>query len=220
MDEIVVVWGTPTTVREGAGHLVRAARVVTGLELSPIKGCWSCGSVEHGAPYFAGGWAAYFGCSLTHVGGFVLAAISLRRRSRDSKLMPGPLPVGIDAEAVTADPDLAQTLAGRVLTTAEAHRVGARVFRGVEHAFLTTWTQKEATLKALGAGLVIDLRQVETTPRSVGCSSVRVRLPTAEQDFHARSVDEASFGWPWVVTVVMPDVPRAHRATLRVVHIP
>jgi len=111
-------------------------------------------------------------------------------------------------------------LAGRVLSPAEAGRIGAGMSRGADHAFLTAWTQKEATLKALGAGLVIDPRKVETTPRSVGCSRVRVRLPAGERDFHARSIHEASFGRPWVVTVVMPDVPRAHRATLRVVHVP
>jgi phosphopantetheinyl transferase len=219
MDEIVVAWGAPPRVRDGCGHLVRAVRAVTGLDLSPVRGCWSCGSVEHGAPYLAGAWGSYLGCSLTHVAGFALAAISLRRR-RNGELLRGPLPVGIDAEEVTAAPDLAPALTRRILGDAEANRLGAVAPRGVERALLTAWTQKEAALKAMGSGLVVDPRQVETDPLAADRGRVRVRLPGAERDFHARSVSEDCFGRSWVVSVVTPDVPRAHRASLRVVHVP
>lgn len=222
MDEIVVAWGVPPTARDGYGHLVRALRVVTGLDLAPVRGCWSCGSVEHGAPRLAGRWGSYLGCSMTYVAdGFVLAAVSLRRR-RDGALVRGPLPVGIDAEDVRKAPDLEPSLASRIFSHAEADCLGeAASTREVQRALLTAWTQKEATLKAIGCGLVVDPRNVETDPFSSDRSRVRVRLglPGADRDFHARAVSEKFFGHSWVVSVVTPDVPRAHRASLRVVHV-
>lgn len=219
MDEIVVAWGAPPAVRDSRGHLTRAVRAVTGLELASVRGCWSCGSVEHGAPYVAGEWGFYLGCSLSHVAGFVLAAISIRR-SRDGALLRGPLPVGIDAEDVTAAADLAPALTGRILGEAETARLRAGAPREVERTLLTAWTQKEATLKAIGSGLVVDPRHVETDLLSVDRGRVRVRLPGAERRFHARSVGEEYFGRSWVVSVATPDVPRAHRASLRVVEVP
>lgn len=220
MDEIAVVWGAPPTLQDGRRHLMRAVRVITGLEITSARGCWSCGSVEHGAPYLEGGWDSYVGCSLTHVAGFVLAAISFRR-GQDGALRRGPLPIGIDAEAITAETfDLAPALAGRILGASEADRLVAGAPHEVERELLTAWTHKEATLKAMGSGLLIDPRQVEIDPISGGRSRVRVGLPGAEYNFLARSVDVEALGLSWVVSVVTPDVPRAHRACLRIVHVP
>jgi hypothetical protein len=215
----VVVWGAYSTRVDGSRHLDWAVRAATGLKITTVRGCRSCGSVEHGAPYLADGWDAYMGCSVTHVTGFILAAISLRR-NRDGSLRRGPLPVGIDAEAITApDPDLATALADRVLDASEYGRLRSRTPQEFERELLTAWTQKEATLKAMGSGLLIDPRRVETEPICSDRCRVRVCVPGAEGTFLARSVNSAGHSRSWVGSVATPDVPRAHRASLRIVRV-
>ena len=104
-------------------------------------------------------------------------------------------------------------------STLKYGRLRSRTPQEFERELLTAWTQKEATLKAMGSGLLIDPRRVETEPICSDRCRVRVCVPGAEGTFLARSVNSAGHSRSWVGSVATPDVPRAHRASLRIVRV-
>lgn len=231
MDEFSIVWGpimagvpvsapgcsthrtTHSRQESGRAHLERAGRTVTGLRLTILHGCRLCGSIEHGAPYFANGWSAYVGCSLTYVRGFALAVLSLRRRHTDDHgLLRGPLPVGIDAELADNGGGLGEDVARRLLSAQEATDFARLSHRDASGALLRAWTVKEAVLKASGRGLSIDPRRVST---SIGTSMASLDVAGRTQRFHVWHPHPNGFPQPWMVSVATADTVRAHLATFR-----
>jgi 4'-phosphopantetheinyl transferase len=108
-----------------------------------VRTCRTCGG-PHGKPRLTG--SSRLRLSLAHAGGRLVIAVALGHR------------VGVDVEPVR--PDLAVgELTGQALTPGEAAEL-ARSGGGAHPAerFLTYWTRKEATLKAIGLGLVVPLR--------------------------------------------------------------
>lgn len=94
---------------------------------------------EHGKPELLGTATRF---SLTHTAGLALVAVT------------GGLPVGVDAEAVAGDVDVAG-LSARVLTPSEADRLSRRPVGDRRRSFLRHWTGKESYLKGLGTGLTV-----------------------------------------------------------------
>ncbi|MEN3303122.1 4'-phosphopantetheinyl transferase superfamily protein [Pseudonocardia sp.] len=110
-----------------------------------------CGK-PHGKPHLAGGGPEF---SLTHSGERVGVAVSADG------------PVGLDVEQLRPLPDL-DGLAGHALSPAElrAHPPADPA------AFLTTWTRKEALLKATGEGLSSPMSSITLSPAD-GPAAVR-----------------------------------------------
>lgn len=101
---------------------------------------------EHGKPYVDA--AHGLGFNLSHAGDEAIAAFS---RSPD---------VGIDIERVQPRGDLA-ALAATVFTDAECAELAAVPDAQRLEAFLSGWTRKEACLKAVGFGLMLEPRGVQ-----------------------------------------------------------
>ena len=86
--------------------------------------------------------------SLTHSGDVVLVAVAAGGQ------------VGVDAEVLR--PDVADwTLVDHALTVSERARLEAVTTADRAEFFLRSWSRKEAILKAAGAGLGIDPREVD-----------------------------------------------------------
>lgn len=85
-------------------------------------------------------------CSLSHTGG--AAVIGIARQA-----------LGIDIEPIHVPTDL-DAVACEVMTAAESGAFNALSDEARARAFLTCWTRKEACLKALGSGLLLDPREV------------------------------------------------------------
>lgn len=81
--------------------------------------------------------------------------------------------LGVDVEAVVALPEV-NALAARTLSDRECRAFEFLPDEQRLVAFLRCWTAKEACLKALGCGLQLDPRRVETSNLEAGMKSVRV----------------------------------------------
>jgi phosphopantetheinyl transferase len=203
----------------GRAQLELAARTVARLNLSVAYGCRVCGSAAHGTPFFADGWSAYVGCSLTYVHGFALVVLSLQRSHPNGRdILPGPLPIGVDAEFVHQSGDLGQDIARRILNARETEGLTRLDSRDAPVALLRAWTEKEAVLKASGLGLSVDPRMVSTAiGTSVGTSTVDLDFAGRTQRYHVWRVPSDGFPEPWMVSVATADTVRARLATVRLV---
>lgn len=171
IDEIQVSWRPVGDDRPSVGRqlLEDAGRLASGREVVVQRGCRTCGSQRHGAPYFGRDASRYVGCSLTYASGLAIAAVTVRRRYPGaSTLEQSPLPVGIDAEEVPAEPARNDApLATRILTAEEQERLRHGPTSSRHADLIHLWTAKEAVLKATGWGLGLDPRAVDlsTTDR-------------------------------------------------------
>jgi len=147
---------------EGTCELYIASHVATRRVLASYLGtdpagirlgrrlCPECGDPSHGPPAIVWPRTA-LAYSLTASSGHWVLAVT-----EDNQ-------IGVDLEAnPTGDPEQAAPLA---LTAAElAHMRGLADPAIRRAAFLRCWTRKEAVVKAVGVGLVADLRGIETDP--------------------------------------------------------
>jgi 4'-phosphopantetheinyl transferase len=125
-----------------SGHLgCRPAEVVVD------RTCARCGQ-PHGKPAVPG---SGLEVSLSHSGDRVVLAVT---RSG---------PVGVDVEQVTRDVDI-DGMAGQVLAPAERAVLAGLPDEARRPAFFTSWTRKEAVVKATGDGLNTALASVEVSP--------------------------------------------------------
>lgn len=124
---------TPDERSPGQPLLERAAAERLGrADVEVVRACPSCGSSSHGRPVVAD--EPDLGLSLAHAGGLALVAVVQGAR------------VGVDLEPL--DTDVAH-LADVALGPHDAPAP-------TPTALLRTWTRKEAVLKAVGLGLVVD----------------------------------------------------------------
>jgi len=99
-------------------------------------------------------------------------AFSLAHSGEVALVAVGTGNVGVDVEAARPGVD-GWTLVGHVFTAAEQDRLAAVPGSERSEAVLAAWSRKEALLKAVGVGLVIDPRLVELDGERV------VAVPTA-----------------------------------------
>jgi 4'-phosphopantetheinyl transferase len=111
---------------------------------------------RHGKPLLAG--AHGLGFNLSHSGDFGLLAVGRAAH------------VGADVEEIVARGNV-RDLARSVCSAEEQQSLDDVDVAGLLPAFLTCWTRKEAVLKALGTGLVLEPRGV-----NVGIVTARVRV--------------------------------------------
>lgn len=139
----------------------QALRALLGAYLRQEPARVDIRSGEHGKPYVDASHG--LGFNLSHAGDEAIAAFS---RSPD---------VGIDIETVQPRGDLAG-LAATVFTDAECAELAAVPEPRRLVAFLSGWTRKEACLKAVGFGLMLEPRGVQ-----VGLDEARdtVEVPVA-----------------------------------------
>jgi 4'-phosphopantetheinyl transferase len=105
---------------------------------------------EHGKPHLDGRWPRGPRFNLSHSGDLVVVALA------ESE-------VGVDIEQLRRVAN-AEKLAHRFFSSSERARILATVGAERDRTFLRIWTQKEAYLKAIGAGVGMALRTVETEP--------------------------------------------------------
>jgi 4'-phosphopantetheinyl transferase len=105
--------------------------------------------------------------------------------------------VGVDVERSRPVPDRERLLRS-TMTAEEQARLATQGGGGQDAAFLRLWTVKEALMKALGAGLSLEPREVVSTPRGPGRWAVSSGRGAA----------------PW--TAVAVDVGPSHIASLAV----
>jgi 4'-phosphopantetheinyl transferase len=134
--------------------------------------CESCEATDHGKPYVVAvdGQPAPVAFNLAHSGDVVVAAIAA----------PG-VRVGVDVEAVTDDFDW-ESVRRHVFTDAEWGASGAAADPSAERFAL--WARKEASVKATGDGLSIDLRHVSVSPFQApdGTRTSRLTGPASSTD--------------------------------------
>lgn len=111
--------------------------------------CPGCGSAQHGPPRIVRpDWDAWI--SISYGSGIGLLAVA-----------DGP--VGVDVERVR--PLVVEELAGTALTPAETAALRSLPCDEERHSALARcWTRKEAVLKGMGLGIVLDLSAIETRP--------------------------------------------------------
>lgn len=133
----------------------------------------------HGKPSLAGGDCAF---NMSHSG--ALAWIVLADHGD----------IGVDVETRRAMAD-ADDLAARLYTTDERATIARAGRHGRDLAFLTCWTRKEACLKALGVGLLVEPATFEAGASS-DASVVQIATPDGVFDVEVHSVvlDEDSIG--------------------------
>lgn len=96
--------------------------------------------------------------------------------------------VGVDVERIDALP--AGDLPLGVLATAERAGLGALAPAALRPAFMRTWVRKEAVLKALGTGLVLEpCRFVVDIPAGTGLDWLRVPPPGDTADWAVADLD-------------------------------
>jgi 4'-phosphopantetheinyl transferase len=138
---------------------------------------------EQGKPGLGGRFAgAGLWFSLSHSDG--LMAIALSERGE----------VGVDVERVRVMPDL-EALARRCLSEGEWGRFQTLEAGDRNAVFLDLWTRKEAVLKAMGTGLLVEPNRVtvdELDPDEVGV--YRVEDPRDREFWWVRSFASAE-GW-------------------------
>lgn len=124
----------------------------------------------YGKPRLRGGGPLQF--NLAHSAGEALLAVGRRGA------------VGVDVEHVSPRPGL-RTLAASVMTAAELDALDRAGAAAQDH-FHAVWTRKEACLKALGTGLVLDPRRVH-----VGAARNRaiVHVPGSREAIEVCSLD-------------------------------
>lgn len=155
-----------TVLRRILGELldVTPASVVFGR-----RPCPECGDLEHGPPLVSHPVNPLW-ISISHTRGCAMLAVA-------------PHEIGVDVEKQR--PIWSADLAARVLTLteqAELSRISDPMLR--DGAFLACWTRKEATLKAVGTGIVSDLSALEshsTTPGPVHLTTTVPGPPTRWQ---------------------------------------
>lgn len=123
-----------------------AVRRILALELGADPAGLEFDTTAAGKPFLARP-AASLEFNLSHSGRHCLIAVADR-------------PVGVDIETWRAISDLSG-VALRVTTAREAELLERRPAREIHSSFLGLWTRKEALLKALGQGFLIDPRQIE-----------------------------------------------------------
>ncbi|MFI7586201.1 4'-phosphopantetheinyl transferase family protein [Spongisporangium articulatum] len=163
--------------------------------------CAACGEVGHGKPSVVGAPVEF---NLSHSGERVVVALA-----------PAGVPVGVDVET-RRGVDWAG-LRRQVFTDAEWARTGAHPDPDAERT--RTWARKEAAVKAVGHGLAMPLRTVETRPleglRDAAGPVWSVDLPQGAGRLDGTDVDLG--GYPGAVAVA-GDPPqwrlRAHEAVL------
>jgi 4'-phosphopantetheinyl transferase len=126
---------------------VAASDVGLGRDLCP-----GCASPDHGPPRITsprGG----LRLSLSRSGRWALVALART------------VPIGVDVEVGPCDDEEAL---GTVLSAAESAHVRPLPLARRRAALLRCWTRKEAVTKAVGTGIVADLRQVDVAPQLPG----------------------------------------------------
>lgn len=133
----------------------------------------------HGKPSLSGGGCAF---NMSHSG--PLAWI----------VMADDGDIGVDVEARRPMAD-ADDLAARLYTADERATIARAGRHGRDLAFLTCWTRKEACLKALGVGLLVEPGTFEAGA-SMDAAVARIATPRGEFDVEVRSLvlDESSIG--------------------------
>jgi 4'-phosphopantetheinyl transferase len=131
--------------------------------------CPECGDPSHGPPAVVWPRTALTYSLTASAGQWVLAV------TEDSQ-------IGVDLEAnPTGDPEQAAPLA---LTPTELAYVQGLIDPAARRAaFLRCWTRKEAVVKAVGVGLVADLRAIETDPARLAPVTVHFGVKEGPQDW-------------------------------------
>lgn len=160
---MALAWTSAPTDRSSArraarSFLAQVAAEVLGHDVVVTRRCRRCGSSDHGRPEVED--QPDVGLSLARTGGHAVVAVAVGAG------------VGIDVERLDADVDrLADVALGpHDVPTVDGHDV------------LRTWTRKEAVLKAVGVGLLVDPADVGVSagavhPRVVAWSSKVVADP-------------------------------------------
>jgi len=133
--------------RERSLEAYCAVRHILALQLGVDPRCLEFDRTTAGKPILVSP-AQNLKFNLSHSGGHGLIAVA-RDRS-----------VGVDIEVRRTMSDL-PGLALQVMTACEAKQLKQLPDSQVHSAFLDLWTRKEAVLKALGQGFLIDPREVE-----------------------------------------------------------
>ncbi|MCM2387919.1 4'-phosphopantetheinyl transferase family protein [Streptomyces albipurpureus] len=157
-------------VRRTLGRLldVPAASLVFGR-----RPCPECGDLEHGPPRVIHPVNPWW-ISISHTNGCAMLAIA-------------PHEIGVDVERQR--PIWSADLAAKVLTAAECAElstIGDPVRR--DRGFLACWTRKEATLKAVGTGIVTDLSALESHPATRGPVHLTTTVPGAPTNWQVHDL--------------------------------
>lgn len=132
--------------------------------------------------------------NVTHAGGLALYAVS---RSR---------PVGVDVEEMVPFPDM-PSVASSVFSMAELQTLAGRTPDDLSDDFFSTWTRKEAYLKAKGTGLLAPLDRFDV---SVGRRTAAALLSVADDPGAAARWSivhlEPADGFVGALAVECPDV--------------
>ncbi|WP_280725929.1 4'-phosphopantetheinyl transferase superfamily protein [Kitasatospora sp. MAA4] len=193
----------PDTARLYLASHVATRRILAGyLDRDPAelqlgrRVCPQCADPLHGAP--AVSWPrTTLSFNLTASGGSWLLAVTHGQ------------PLGVDlAIASGTDPERAAPLA---LTAQELDRLHRLTDPQLRRAlFLRAWTRKEAVVKAVGVGLVTDLRQIEVAPERPGPVRVRFGVGSSPREW---TVQDLPLG-PGRFAAVARPAPAAGRVQL------
>ncbi len=123
---------------------------------------------RHGKPFVPASNRLAF--NLSHSGDAGVFAIGRVARNTDAAAAVNR-EIGIDIEVIRRPPDI-RTLAASVFSTIELAEFGGLADDALSLPFFTCWTRKEAYLKAIGTGLLIEPRSV-----TVGLQPMRQGLP-------------------------------------------
>jgi 4'-phosphopantetheinyl transferase len=126
--------------------------------------------------------------NLSHAGACAVVAVTAVR------------PVGVDIEDAAPEPDLAG-VAQTIMATSEFDAWAVLPHATRAAAFLRAWTRKEAVVKALGAGLHVDPRQLVTGLAARRARPSPVTLPADVEPGDAVMLRDLPLPMPWVGAV-------------------
>ncbi|GGZ35748.1 4'-phosphopantetheinyl transferase [Streptomyces inusitatus] len=172
-----------SAVRHTLGHLLGASPASLAFGRRP---CPECGDPDHGPPRVTHPDNSLW-ISISHTTGCVMLAVA-----------PHEIGVDVEKQRPLRSPDLA----ARVLTPSErAHLSHAPDPAHYDRAFLTCWTRKEATLKAVGIGIATDLSALDSHPATPSPAHLTTTVQGPPTSWH---VHDLALPDPYIAAVALP----------------
>jgi len=183
-------------VRFAAAHAAARRLLATYLGEAPAaivmgrRRCCMCGSAQHGPPRISFP-STDISYNLSRSGDHWLLAVT----NGDS--------IGADIEVLRGLST--GELAGACLTAGEQQYLNARAESERLRLFYQCWTRKEAVLKACGAGLAGQMRELDAAPRQAGTARVRYRCPAGPEFWAVQDLSSGNAGTDmWVAAIAWP----------------